>query len=287
MQFTHFHNQFFNSLEGSFSLVTPREFDDSQITLTDFETELVLRYFGPDNILIGNTKSNPEKAKKKFFLYPDYTEITLNLLFPKLGKKELRLYLSTGAGFKPAAGLIWFLYLDHEGKLVIGSMNETEWFALGQVDDLDEDYQNSIANEALIRKGEISLPTPQIRKIQIGQKLEFQRNPLIAAYRLKVSDFKCEINPEHSTFIAEKTKLPFMEAHHFIPIKYQNLFTEYPLDNVDNIICLCPNCHRAFHHAEINHKYDLVRNIYYKRESLIEFSLDYIADFYNIKTPDK
>ena len=71
MEFQLFHNKFFNAVDGSYSIVTPREEFDSQITLTDAEAEMVINYFGISNIQIGNVTSDKMKAKKKFFLYPN------------------------------------------------------------------------------------------------------------------------------------------------------------------------------------------------------------------------
>jgi 5-methylcytosine-specific restriction enzyme A len=46
MRFRQFHNDFFDSIDGAYSLVTQREFYDSQITLTDAEAEMVINHFG-------------------------------------------------------------------------------------------------------------------------------------------------------------------------------------------------------------------------------------------------
>jgi 5-methylcytosine-specific restriction protein A len=34
-----------------------------------------------------------------------------------------------------------------------------------------------------------------------------------------------------------------MKAHHMIPMEYQDYFT-YSIDVPENVISLCPNCHR-------------------------------------------
>jgi 5-methylcytosine-specific restriction enzyme A len=91
----------FNAKIGSYSIVTAREHLDSQITATDSEANLLLNFFGRENIHIGNVASGQFKALKPFRLYPDGNEINLNLVFPKPNKTELRLYLSLKAGFKP------------------------------------------------------------------------------------------------------------------------------------------------------------------------------------------
>jgi len=44
------------------------------------------------------------------------------------------------------------------------------------------------------------------------------------------------------------TNRNYVEAHHLIPIRFQEQFT-YSLDVPPNIVSLCPNCHSLFHHA--------------------------------------
>ncbi len=58
--------------------------------------------------------------------------------------------------------------------------------------------------------------------------------------------YQCEYDPSHVTFIGKSTGLPFVEAHHLIPMKNQPEY-EYSLDIEANIVALCPNCHRKIH----------------------------------------
>ena len=47
---------------------------------------------------------------------------------PKPNKTELRLYLSSRAGFMPKRGDVWFLYESRtDGALWIGAMPESRW----------------------------------------------------------------------------------------------------------------------------------------------------------------
>lgn len=280
MDFQDFHNDFFGSLNGAYSRVTEREFFDSQITLTDVEAEIVLMHFGRPNIHVGNVTSNPILSRKNFLLYPNMEQVSLNVVFPKPDKPELRLYLSTRAGFKPIGNSIWFIYLTRANELVIGSMSEVEWRALGQVDDEDENYQAEIST-ALINTTNLDVdPNGRIIRRDIGQRISYFRDPRLAAMRFNLSGYKCEIDSTHNTFIAQRTNRQYVEAHHFIPMKYQHLF-EHPLDNLSNIVSLCPNCHRGIHHAIADHKYELIEGIYQKRPELHNYDIDEIAQYYN------
>jgi hypothetical protein len=127
MEFQSKHKSFFNCEKGAFSIVTARETKDSQITANKEEKEIILNYFGEENIWHGNMTTNPEKSLKEFLLYPGLEPISLNLVFPKPEKSELRLYLSSKNNFKPKGGDIWFVFVNKSDNLVIGSMDKVEW----------------------------------------------------------------------------------------------------------------------------------------------------------------
>jgi len=280
MEFNLFHRDYFNAKNGAFSKVTEREHIDSQITLTDIEAEIVINHFGKQNIQVGNVKSDPRKATKNFLLYPSFNSINLNLVFPKPNKTELRIYLSKEASYKPLGGDIWFIYETLNSELVIGSIEEKSWNSIGQFDSLDENYQEEIEDVLSTNTFSNVSSNGKITITTVDSKTIYQRDPRIAIMRFQTSNYQCEINPLHKTFISERTNRPYMEAHHFIPIKFQPNF-QIPLDNFDNIISLCPNCHRGIHHAIIEQKLHLINSIYNKRTQLHNYSLEDIAQFYN------
>jgi len=280
MEFKPFHKDYFKAINGAYSRVTERENYDSQITLTDIEAETVINFFGITNIHIGNVDSNPQKSAKPFLLYPNFTPIVLNLVFPKPHKTELRLYLSKRAGYKPEGGEIWFIYENSNHQLVVGSLNEKVWNGLGQADQFDDRYQSEIESDVLDKGIPDKAPEGKISTISVGGRVIYQRDPLIAAVRFKASNYSCEMDPAHKTFISQKTSLPYIEAHHFIPIKFQPIFDK-PLDDFDNIFSLCPNCHKKIHYAIIEEKFEMVKFLYQKRPGLNTYELDYIAQFYN------
>ena len=137
MDFKDIHKVFFNTQTGAFSKVTNRENLDSQITVTKSEKNIILKYFGIDNIQQGSSSSNKELSAKEFFLYPDFKPIKLNLLYPKINKPELRIYLSIDHGFKPNGNDFWFVFVDKSNRIVVGSMTESEWEEIGVVEQLN------------------------------------------------------------------------------------------------------------------------------------------------------
>ncbi len=94
------------------------------------------------------------------------------------------------------------------------------------------------------------------------------RDPNIAYTALDNASFTCENSKEHVTFVSSKTGHQFVEAHHLIPMEFQDAFT-FSIDVPENIISLCPNCHRAFHNSVDEIKLELVSKFYKQRCDLL------------------
>lgn len=231
-----------NAVRGSYSPVTNREIYDSQITATDSEAELLEEYYrrNGEGIHVGNVISNKEAARKQFRLFPSGDRINLNLVYPKPSKSELRLYLSSSAGFMPNKGDVWFVFESKvDGELWIGALPEPQWRSM------NEDKLNSQALAQKKRK--------QPRDITIVKK------------RMELSRFSCEYSEAHKLFISKATGCPYVEVHHVIPLDFQNLFGAKKLDHINNLYSLCPYCHSAAHHAEGSIARKLLSKMYDER----------------------
>jgi 5-methylcytosine-specific restriction enzyme A len=180
----------FNAQSGSYSIVTKREHYDSQITATDSEANLLINFFGRENIHIGNVASDQLKASKLFKLYPDGNVISLNLVFPKPNKTELRLYLSSKAGFKPEPDSVWFMF-EKDSAIWIGNMQETAWRDENIIivyDETENTYQDSLAE-----LDEIKINKLKARDI-------FARDRTLALKRIQIEQYACEYNSSHNLF---------------------------------------------------------------------------------------
>lgn len=129
-------------------------------------------------------------------------------------------------------------------------------------------------------------------KIEIGKiSKKYKRNPLLGRIAIQNAYYCCEHNPRHETFASAKTHKNFMEAHHLVPVKYQQeMWKKYNInvDCVENIVSLCPTCHRAFHNGTTEVKSAIIENVYEKllpRYKSIGFdiSVEEIKKLYNIK----
>lgn len=101
-----------------------------------------------------------------------------------------------------------------------------------------------------------------------GNTIRYKTNARIAKTALHLADYKCEINPEHITFISKLGK-PYMEAHHLIPMAYQKDFS-INIDRIENIVSICPICHSAIHLGDMSTRLEILRKLYDKKEEGIK-----------------
>ena len=137
------------------------------------------------------------------------------------------------------------------------------------IEDAEKDrrYQKdiNIVKPIEVPQGQIPRPNPK----KLGSSEKYTTNPRRAKNALVIADFKCELNPAHQTFINKKSDNPYMEAHHLIPMSKQGMF-EFDIDVPENILCLCPTCHRKMHHAQDNDKKGIITKVFKDREGVMK-----------------
>jgi 5-methylcytosine-specific restriction enzyme A len=69
------------------------------------------------------------------------------------------------------------------------------------------------------------------------------RNPDVAAEALLRANGKCEECKKPAPFIRRASGTPYLEVHHMIHL------SDGGEDSVENVLALCPNCHRQKHFA--------------------------------------
>jgi len=260
MQFGIKENERFGTMNGAWSEVTHREVHDSQITVTEDEKEVMLGHFRNADIHVGHVRDNRELAKKTFNLHGTGRSIGLNLVYPKPEKSELRLYLSERAGFKPEGSEIWFVYVK-SGEIFIGSMTKEEWEGASHnpaaFDSEDQLYQAAIQGDP-----------SALEKVE-RQDSQFPRDSRLPRKVISEADFKCEVDGSHTTFISRSTGSQYMEAHHLVPIAFQGEYQQ-PLDQDDNIYCLCSVCHDKIHYGVPEDVREIVGKLLKKKGEVLD-----------------
>ena len=72
------------------------------------------------------------------------------------------------------------------------------------------------------------------------ETIQFQRDQFISEYAKRRADGKCQLCGKTAPFYNKKGQ-PYLESHHVIWL------SEGGEDSVDNVVALCPNCHRKMH----------------------------------------
>ena len=170
----------------------------------------------------------------------------------------------------------WKSDVTYEGFTKFG-LSYIEELGLLEIDDRDllfEDisnerrYQQSVNEVDPIQISKGKLPRPKQKKY--GNRKRYVSNPRRSRNALEIAGFRCELNQSHTTFINKKSKKQYMEAHHLIPMGKQGDF-EYDIDVPENIMSLCPNCHREIHLSEDIAKRNVLKEAYdRKRHQLPE-----------------
>ena len=117
--------------------------------------------------------------------------------------------------------------------------------------------ENSSSNKIIYKpKKKTNTKTKQTLK-------QTSRDTLVKKRALEKANYKCELNPNHQTFINKSNGKPYVLGHHLIPLEFEYLFP-YSLDIEANIVSLCSLCHDEIHHG-INYK-ELIDKLYKQRK---------------------
>ena len=129
--------------------------------------------------------------------------------------------------------------------------------------------------------GEISsTPRPPVERNGVRC---YQRNDNVRRIALTHSSGRCAIQEcKHELFTSRHGR-PYLEAHHIIPINAQGCFPNINIDIPENVVCLCPSCHREIHNGEDAAKkvvelYELKKNELAKKG--INIDIDDLLEFY-------
>jgi len=150
-----------------------------------------------------------------------------------------------------------------------GSLVETE---------VKEDFEyvlqvDNIHDSEIVAEGPDTSYEIEPKKVQKGMSKVYPRDPKIGKKAIKKANYLCEYDNYHITFTSASTGKPFMEAHHLISItKQQIIWDKYGVnvDCVENVVSLCPSCHRAIHFAKKEEREKIIKKIYEDRKTEFE-----------------
>ncbi|TCI42968.1 MULTISPECIES: HNH endonuclease [unclassified Exiguobacterium] len=168
---------------------------------------------------------------------------------------------------------------------LIGSLDNIS-FVPGDDNDEQDEYQDDVNTDENLEDAKKEIKGGRGRRNKVTKKgaTAWSRDPKIGADAIRQAEYKCELEKSHASFVHAKGNHQYMEAHHLIPMRAQEEHSN-DLDTQSNIVSLCPNCHRAIHHAKKEFRHELVKKLYEKRvERLkgvgIEWQIDKILSYY-------
>ena len=137
----------------------------------------------------------------------------------------------------------------------------------------NDEFAETVAEK--IKTVSITIPTqgpqPIPQKGKSSGKHTYIRSADVSARALARAGGICALsapNEPHRSFIWKKTGANYVEAHHLIPFSKQAGYP-YSLDVEENIVALCPNCHRLLHHAQAEAKYHSLKRLLHERKDAL------------------
>lgn len=124
--------------------------------------------------------------------------------------------------------------------------------------------------------GEVVRNAPN-KEISFGKHIfgeKVARDPQLAKSAIIDAGYQCEVSSEHRTFLNKYGKF-YMEGHHLIPCTVKNakrIWKKFHknIDCKENIVSLCPVCHRAIHMGNCDEKRRILSNLILKRLPLLK-----------------
>lgn len=202
----------------------------------------------------------------------DYYEIEEDIKIDDIGEQLIHLQRKKYGAFCKTKDN---QYKANAGYLFELSFGQAEYlFTFIERDLLPREINNEIEKESMKVIQERLDSEYQLRKIYQGiikpyndeellnREVTIEADPRLKATCLLKADYMCEVDNEHPTFKHASGMHDYVECHHIIPLKAQNDFPHIILDDLFNLVALCPLCHAQIHYGDIEAKKDIFYKLY-------------------------
>lgn len=173
---------------------------------------------------------------------------------------------------------------DGQGHMFSASLNHFKKYIM-LCNDIDEEINTAILKEKLeyekkqkkvsprkiTKKDIIDNPVTRPDYILVRGRKVWKRNPAYAAEAVLLANYFCEVDNSHKHFISKTTEQSYVEAHHLIPIRFQDKH-EHSLDIHANIVSICVACHKQLHHGFFRDKKDILDKLLNSRKERLKAS---------------
>ncbi|WP_255233577.1 HNH endonuclease [Bacillus altitudinis] len=121
-------------------------------------------------------------------------------------------------------------------------------------------------------------PKDKPKHSSVNNQKVWSRNPKIASEAVADANYLCEFDNQHNHFISKFNGKNYVEAHHLIPMQYQEQF-DCSLDIHANIVSICLVCHKKIHFGLFEDKKEILTELFNRRrERLIKGGINITLD---------
>lgn len=121
--------------------------------------------------------------------------------------------------------------------------------------EVGENSLDKMSVEALRKKAEASVSGEHSTIKSSTSRKSYRRSAVVKEYALRVASGTCQGCKEDAPFVDTNNE-PFLEVHHL------HRRSDGGADHPDNVIALCPNCHRRVHYGQDGDRFnqELIEN---------------------------
>ncbi|MDG5470529.1 HNH endonuclease signature motif containing protein [Jeotgalibacillus sp. ET6] len=135
-------------------------------------------------------------------------------------------------------------------------------------DDLDPEFLERV-DLAQPAKEDDDHPAPKGNRAALTRASRYLGKSSVTKRALIKANYLCEYDSSHITFINETSGQNYVEGHHLIPLSFEDNF-EHSIDISQNIVALCPNCHRKIHNASFTVKSEMIEKFLSDRIEILK-----------------
>ncbi|MGX9135477.1 HNH endonuclease [Rummeliibacillus sp. JY-2-4R] len=181
-------------------------------------------------------------------------------IFPPLNDSDMKSVWKDFIGFKNSQQN---LNIDGYKDFMFLLIEKNIQFSMSRVD--EDAYQDDIEKMEVNSFDVEDKPVNPMKISRGKEKQHWLRSGVTAKKAIMLASYKCEYDQSHTYFNSKVTGQNYVEAHHLVPMEYQDKF-KYSLDVEANIVSLCPICHKRIHHATLEEKKQIVEELYNSRK---------------------
>ncbi|MFC0235146.1 HNH endonuclease [Fictibacillus phosphorivorans] len=211
------------------------------------------------------------------------------------------LYVDVNTFFKVDSKYLNNITLESTGDRILSVRNSSSIFLVNISEEFEtllndllsnqeENFQYQIEQVDVDEDDTTVEDTPQSKpsKITSGGRAVYKRDAKVSKKAIIAAHYKCELDESHQFFTSKVTGKNYVEAHHLIPMEYQDEF-ENGIDVEANVVSLCVCCHKKIHHANQDEITPMIESLFRERQFRlkdceIEITLAELLSFYKVNT---